>query len=123
MRIRPPRRPKNSPQMARPSCGCGRSLAAMPTRESNFADASIFPRDKEARRHSDFRARIQHDGADRGPAAKDYPAEIAVVVSNRPDAPGLARARAAGIATAVVDHAQFGADREAFERALDDEFR
>ncbi len=56
-------------------------------------------------------------------AAKDYPAEIAVVVSNRPDAPGLARAREAGIATAVVDHAQFGADREAFERALDDELR
>ena len=56
-------------------------------------------------------------------AAKDYPAEIAVVVSNRPDAPGLARARAAGIATAIVDHAQFGADREAFERALDEELR
>ena len=56
-------------------------------------------------------------------AARDYPAEIAVVVSNRPDAPGLARARAAGVATAVVDHAQFGADREAFERALDEELR
>lgn len=56
-------------------------------------------------------------------AAKDYPAEIAVVISNRPDAPGLARARAAGIATAIVDHAQFGADREAFERALDGELR
>jgi len=56
-------------------------------------------------------------------AAKDYPAEIAVVVSNRPDAPGLARARAADIATAVVDHEQFGTDREAFERALDEELR
>ncbi len=56
-------------------------------------------------------------------AAKDYPAEIAVVISNRPDAPGLAHARAAGIATVVVDHAQFGADREAFERALDEELR
>jgi len=56
-------------------------------------------------------------------AARDYPAEIAVVVSNRPDAPGLARACAAGVATAVVDHAQFGADREAFERALDEELR
>lgn len=56
-------------------------------------------------------------------AAKDYPAEIAVVVSNRPDAPGLARARDAGIATAVVDHTQFGADREAFDRALDEKLR
>jgi phosphoribosylglycinamide formyltransferase 1 len=51
--------------------------------------------------------------------AKDYPAEIVVVVSNRPEAPGLARARDAGIETAVIDHARFGEDREAFERALD----
>lgn len=55
--------------------------------------------------------------------AKDYPAEIVLVVSNRPDAAGLARAREAAIATAVVDHRPFGADREAFERALDDELR
>lgn len=53
-------------------------------------------------------------------AAKDaaYPAEIALVLSNRPDAAGLARARAEGIATAVVDHTAFGKDRESFERAL-----
>ena len=53
-------------------------------------------------------------------AAKDktYPAEIVVVVSNRPDAGGLVTARAAGIATEVVDHTQFGKDRAAFERAL-----
>jgi len=56
-------------------------------------------------------------------AATEYPAEIAVVVSNRPDAPGLARARAAGIATAIVDHTKFGTDREAFEHALDDKLR
>jgi phosphoribosylglycinamide formyltransferase-1 len=55
--------------------------------------------------------------------AKDYPAEIVVVVSNQPDAAGLARAREAAIATAVVDHRPFGKDREAFERALDDELR
>jgi len=51
--------------------------------------------------------------------ARDYPAEIVLVVSNRPDAAGLARARQAGIATALVDHTPYGEDREAFERALD----
>jgi len=55
--------------------------------------------------------------------ATDYPAEIALVVSNRPDASGLARARSAGVATAVVDHTLFGDEREAFERALDGELR
>jgi phosphoribosylglycinamide formyltransferase-1 len=54
---------------------------------------------------------------------KDYPAQVTLVVSNRPDAPGLTRARAVGIATAVVDHTLFGEDREAFERALDGELR
>lgn len=54
-------------------------------------------------------------------AAKDYPADIVLVVSNRPDALGLARAHEAGLATAVVDHRRFGDDREAFERALDAE--
>lgn len=52
--------------------------------------------------------------------AADYPAEIALVVSNRPEAPGLIRAREEGITTAVVDHKLFGGDRQAFERALDD---
>jgi phosphoribosylglycinamide formyltransferase 1 len=53
--------------------------------------------------------------------AKDYPAQIVLVVSNRRDAAGLARARQAGIATALIDHTTFGKDREAFERALDAE--
>ena len=55
--------------------------------------------------------------------AKDYPAEIVIVLSNQPDAEGLSRARDAGIATAVVDHRTFGADRAAFERAVDDTLR
>jgi phosphoribosylglycinamide formyltransferase-1 len=55
--------------------------------------------------------------------AEDYPAEIVLVVSNRPGAAGLARARSAGVATAVVDHALFNDDREAFERALDGELQ
>jgi len=51
--------------------------------------------------------------------AEDYPAAIVVVLSNRPDAAGLAHARAAGIETAIVDHRQFGENRAAFEQALD----
>ena len=50
--------------------------------------------------------------------APDYPAEIAVVISNRPEAEGLAHAATAGIATATVDHTRFGRDRAAFEQAL-----
>jgi phosphoribosylglycinamide formyltransferase-1 len=48
----------------------------------------------------------------------DYPAEIVLVVSSRPEAEGLAHAAAAGIATAVVDHTAF-AGKAAFEAALD----
>ncbi len=53
-------------------------------------------------------------------AAKDktYPAEIVLVLSNRPDAGGLAHARAAGIATEIVDHKAHGKDRAGFERAM-----
>ncbi|WP_439575333.1 phosphoribosylglycinamide formyltransferase [Phreatobacter sp.] len=50
--------------------------------------------------------------------APDYPAEIALVLSNVPGAGGLALAEANGIATATVDHTRFGKDREAFERAV-----
>ncbi len=49
--------------------------------------------------------------------APDFPAEIVLVASNRPDAPGLARAKAAGLAVAAVDHKIY-AGREEFERAL-----
>ena len=51
-------------------------------------------------------------------AAEDYPAEIALVLSNRADAGGLEKARASGIATAVVESKPFGKDRAAFEAAL-----
>ena len=55
-------------------------------------------------------------------AAKDksYPAEIVLVVSNVPDAGGLAVAQAAGVLTHMIDHKLFGKDRAAFERALQD---
>ncbi|HYI29696.1 MAG TPA: phosphoribosylglycinamide formyltransferase [Bradyrhizobium sp.] len=58
-------------------------------------------------------------------AAKDetYPAEIALVISNVPEAEGLKRAAAAGIRTAIVDHRKFGKDREAFERTLQDQLQ
>ncbi|HEX2137208.1 MAG TPA: phosphoribosylglycinamide formyltransferase [Microvirga sp.] len=51
--------------------------------------------------------------------APDYPASIALVLSNRPDAAGLERARAAGIEALAIDHKGF-ADRESFEHALDE---
>src|SRR6201995_4919399 len=50
--------------------------------------------------------------------ASDYPAEISVVISNRADAPGLERAKASGIATAVIESRPFGKDRAGFEAAL-----
>jgi phosphoribosylglycinamide formyltransferase 1 len=51
-------------------------------------------------------------------AQPSYPVRIALVLSNRPDAVGLATARAAGIRTNAVDHRVFGADRAAHEAAL-----
>lgn len=55
--------------------------------------------------------------------APDYPAEIALVLSNIPDVLGLERAQGFGIATATVDHRAFGKDREAFERTVDERLR
>jgi formyltetrahydrofolate-dependent phosphoribosylglycinamide formyltransferase len=45
--------------------------------------------------------------------------EIVLVVSNVPGAPGLERARAAGIEAIALDHKPYGKNREAFERDLD----
>lgn len=47
-----------------------------------------------------------------------YPAEIALVLANRPDAPGLAWAHGRGVATEIVDHSKF-VSREAFDEAVD----
>ena len=52
-------------------------------------------------------------------ARPDYPARIALVLSNNPDAPGLETARAAGLATQAIDHRDYRRDRAAHERALD----
>lgn len=50
-------------------------------------------------------------------AAGDLPVVIRAVISNRPDAYGLTRAREAGIGTAVLEHGNF-ADRESYDQAL-----
>lgn len=47
----------------------------------------------------------------------ELPVEIAAVISNRPGAPGLARARQANIPAWELDHKNF-ADRPSFEAAL-----
>lgn len=48
---------------------------------------------------------------------REIDASVGVVISNRPDAAGLAIAAAAGVATSVVDHRAF-ADRADFEHSL-----
>ncbi|MFN3886673.1 MAG: phosphoribosylglycinamide formyltransferase [Aquabacterium sp.] len=50
-------------------------------------------------------------------AAEHWPARVAAVISNRPEAGGLAFAAARGIATAVVDHKQYDS-REALDAEL-----
>jgi phosphoribosylglycinamide formyltransferase-1 len=49
---------------------------------------------------------------------RSFPAEIALVLSNRADAAGLVRARYGDVPTAIVDHTPYGKDRAAFEHAL-----
>jgi phosphoribosylglycinamide formyltransferase-1 len=48
----------------------------------------------------------------------DHPARPVLVLSNEPEAAGLAKAEALGVPTAVVDHRPFFRDRPAFEAAL-----
>ena len=52
-------------------------------------------------------------------ANPDFPAEIALVMSNKADAFGLERAKSAGIATQVISHRDFPGDKRAFEEAMD----
>ncbi|KWE26071.1 phosphoribosylglycinamide formyltransferase [Burkholderia territorii] len=50
-------------------------------------------------------------------AQERWPAEVAAVIANRPDAAGLAFAASHGVATAVVDHRSFES-RDSFDAAL-----
>jgi phosphoribosylglycinamide formyltransferase-1 len=54
--------------------------------------------------------------------AKNYPAEIVLVISNRPEAKGLELAQTEGIPTAVIDHRAFPS-REEFDAAIDRELK
>lgn len=57
-------------------------------------------------------------------AAEDpaYPAEIALVLSNKADAAGLAHAASRGVPTAVVESRAYRGDRAGFETAMEAEF-
>jgi phosphoribosylglycinamide formyltransferase 1 len=48
----------------------------------------------------------------------DFPAEIAVVISNRADAAGLQKAQASGVPIEVIESKPFGKDRAGFEAKL-----
>jgi phosphoribosylglycinamide formyltransferase-1 len=54
----------------------------------------------------------------RAAAGDDFPAEIAVVISNRADAAGLERAGERGVPTLVIESKPFGKDRAGFEAVL-----
>jgi phosphoribosylglycinamide formyltransferase-1 len=53
-----------------------------------------------------------------GARTENFPAEIALVISNKPDAGGLALAKSSGIATLAIDSKPFGKDRAAFEAVM-----
>jgi phosphoribosylglycinamide formyltransferase-1 len=55
-------------------------------------------------------------------AAPDFPAEIVLVLANKPDAQGLDHAKAAGIATVVAEHGNYP-DRESFDREIDNHLK
>jgi phosphoribosylglycinamide formyltransferase-1 len=62
-------------------------------------------------RGSNLQAILDHAGDG------DLPVEICAVISNRPQAPGLERARRAGVETVVIDHKKYS-DRAGFDAAL-----
>ena len=55
--------------------------------------------------------------------AESFPASAALVLSNWPDAGGLAKASELGVPTAVVDHRDFRGNREGFDAAVDRQLR
>lgn len=55
----------------------------------------------------------------RAAVAPDAVYEVVLVVSNRPEAPGVARAERLGVPVRAIDHRPFKGDREAHERAID----
>jgi phosphoribosylglycinamide formyltransferase-1 len=65
-------------------------------------------------RGSNLQALIDHFG----PVITSSPVRIAKVISNRPGAQGIERAKKAGIPTAIIDHRAFP-DRIAFDATLD----
>jgi phosphoribosylglycinamide formyltransferase 1 len=84
-------------------------------------DASTWPGDTMARKR--VAVLISGRGSNmvsliEAAKASDYPAEIALVISNRSEAAGLELARRANVPTLVIDHRPYGKDRAAFERVL-----
>lgn len=69
-------------------------------------------------RGSNLQSLIDHFG----PQVAGSPIEIVLVLSNRPDAHGLERARKAGIAAATLDHKTYP-DRAGFDAAMDARIR
>src|SRR5690349_148894 len=114
------RSPTSSPMPVRTFHCLARSSRRPASSASSITAISIWPGEAMKRRvailisgrGSNMAALIQ------AAVAEDYPAEIALVVSNRADAGGLEKARANGIPTVVVESKPFGKDRAAFEAAL-----
>jgi hypothetical protein len=123
MRTLPPRRASNSRERRD-----RRALGEVVAGAARLASISRTPRPFPVRRMSKKRVAILISGRGsnmtaliEAAKAEDYPAEIVLVVSNRPEAAGLARARARALQPrSSITH--FGEDREAFERALDANF-